>query len=184
MQVRLLLYLSPLLALPLLLVIPSTPGDALTFTVDTDIPDYIGTENITLNGTYGDTYVSVTDAFDPDFDSGTMSNARVYDDRVELDRPLEFGILNDGRPVVEAGVGSEWDQVLFGMHAVKVNSTYYLYYSGGGSWDRADIGLATSGDGVNWTKFKANPVLDFPDCRVPEILIARRIRRRPGSDFR
>ena len=103
MQVRLLLRLSPLLALPLLLLIPGTPGDALTFTVDTDIPDYIGTENITLNGTYGDTFVNVTDATDPDFHNGTVTNARVHDDRVELYRPLGITSLWGGDPVLEAG---------------------------------------------------------------------------------
>jgi hypothetical protein len=160
MQWRSLMLFLPILVLPLLLMCPSAPVDALAFEVDTDIPPYIGAKNLTLNGTYEDTYVNVTDANDADFGGGTMSNTSVYGDRVELDRQLAFDILNGGKPILTAGVGLEWDLVLFGMHVVRVNSTYYLYYSGGISWNRADIGLATSKDGVNWTKFPGNPVLD------------------------
>ena len=41
---------------------------------------------------------------------------------------------------------------------IKENNIYYMWYSGnnGGGWS---IGLATSPDGLNWTKYGLNPVM-------------------------
>jgi predicted GH43/DUF377 family glycosyl hydrolase len=39
-----------------------------------------------------------------------------------------------------------------------VNNTYYLYYSGR-NLPNYKIGLATSSDGIHWTKYSGNPIL-------------------------
>jgi predicted GH43/DUF377 family glycosyl hydrolase len=46
---------------------------------------------------------------------------------------------------------------------LKVHGIYYIYYTGFGSTDQNQIGLATSSDGVNWTKYSGNPVVTFSD---------------------
>ena len=63
-------------------------------------------------------------------------------------------------PVLSPAV-TGWDDFLIGSPAVvKVGATYYLFYEGQNSTNylRA-IGLATSTDGITWTKSASNPVL-------------------------
>lgn len=66
-------------------------------------------------------------------------------------------------PVLSRGKKGEWDSVdLLNPSVVKIDNTYYNYYSGydGSVWK---TGLATSHDGVNWTKHESNPVLDLSE---------------------
>lgn len=64
--------------------------------------------------------------------------------------------------VIERGA-SGWDNK--SVHhpcCVKSGSTYYLFYSGASTGDAGivkHIGLATSTDGINWTKTASNPVI-------------------------
>lgn len=54
------------------------------------------------------------------------------------------------------------DEYHIGTESVlKVNGTYYMYYSASPAWNYNQfvIGLATSSDGVNWKKYSGNPVL-------------------------
>lgn len=55
---------------------------------------------------------------------------------------------------------ADWDGK-FVMHptVVKDGGTYYMWYSAHNSVDPQRIGLATSLDGINWTKSPANPVI-------------------------
>jgi len=59
------------------------------------------------------------------------------------------------------GRGDMWDCLHTGdPEVIKVKGMYYLYYSG--SYDpkgTGSIGLATSTDGVHWTKYSGNPIL-------------------------
>jgi predicted GH43/DUF377 family glycosyl hydrolase len=61
-------------------------------------------------------------------------------------------------PVLTPGVGGDWDaDSVCEPNVVHVGATYYMYYShcvGAGG-----IGLATSADGVSWTKYAGNPVI-------------------------
>jgi len=74
--------------------------------------------------------------------------------------------------IFEQGEVGEWDYQLWGGFAgtaVKRNGTYYLYYQGASGYQllpdetvtwRA-IGVATSPDGVNFTKYEDNPVVTW-----------------------
>lgn len=61
-------------------------------------------------------------------------------------------------PVLTPGAGGDWDaESVCEPNVVHVGATYYMYYShcvGNGG-----IGLATSSDGVSWTKYTGNPVI-------------------------
>ncbi len=75
-------------------------------------------------------------------------------------------------PIFERGAEDEWDHYLwggFGGTAIKMDGTYYLYYQGARGYrttpdetvtERA-IGVATSDDGINFTKYRANPVITW-----------------------
>jgi hypothetical protein len=81
----------------------------------------------------------------------------------------------DYGPILQAGELGEWDHYLWGGFtgtAVKKGGTYYLYYQGASdyrtSYDETvlwrAIGVATSPDGINFTKYDNNPVLTwFPN---------------------
>jgi hypothetical protein len=63
-----------------------------------------------------------------------------------------------GNPVLSPGPAGSWDaDSICEPDVVHVASTYYMYYShcvGNGG-----IGLATSADGLTWTKYTGNPVI-------------------------
>jgi hypothetical protein len=82
---------------------------------------------------------------------------------------VDYGII------FEAGAEGEWDYYLWGGFAfsvLKMDGTYYLYYQGASDY-RTDfdetvlwraIGVATSQDGIQFTKFEGNPLLSwFPN---------------------
>ena len=77
--------------------------------------------------------------------------------------------------ILEAGREGEWDYYLWGGFAfsvIKKEDTYYLYYQGAGDYRteydetvlwRA-IGVATSSDGIHFSKHESNPILTwFPN---------------------
>lgn len=77
--------------------------------------------------------------------------------------------------ILEAGVQGEWDLYLWGGFAFSViekDGTYFLYYQGSSDYRteydetvlwRA-IGVATSTDGIHFTKYDGNPILTwFPN---------------------
>jgi hypothetical protein len=82
---------------------------------------------------------------------------------------VDYGII------LEAGVQGEWDLYLWGGFAfsvIKKDGMYYLYYQGSSDYRteydetvlwRA-IGVATSTDGIHFTKYEGNPILTwFPN---------------------
>lgn len=87
---------------------------------------------------------------------------------------LRIPTLNDwqaGSLAFSHGAEGEWDFYLWGGFAnslIKKNNTYYLYYQGSPSYnDQCDsvahraIGVATSTDGIHWTKSDQNPILTW-----------------------
>ena len=65
-----------------------------------------------------------------------------------------------GNPILVKGIGGTWDdETIQKVSMIYRNHIWYMYYSGyDGSKSR--IGLATSKDGIAWTKYPGNPVLD------------------------
>ncbi len=67
---------------------------------------------------------------------------------------------NAANPVVEVGVGGEWDTYA-AAHAVvlKDGDIYRMWYSGGDGSTVRGVGYAESPDGITWSKYGGNPVL-------------------------
>jgi predicted GH43/DUF377 family glycosyl hydrolase len=61
-------------------------------------------------------------------------------------------------PVIYASDG--WEYQLATSSVIKIEDVYYLYYTGR-NLPVLKIGLATSTDGINWTKFNGNPILSY-----------------------
>lgn len=67
----------------------------------------------------------------------------------------------DGNPVLDAGPPDSWDQAGVGSPSVIFDgTTYHMWYDGVDGNNRR-IGYATSSDGIAWTKYAANPILDL-----------------------
>jgi hypothetical protein len=74
---------------------------------------------------------------------------------------------------IEEGIDGEWDRYIWGGFAnslIKKGNTYYHFYQGSPSYDTScesvayrAIGVATSTDAVNWTKYAGNPVISWTD---------------------
>ncbi len=66
-----------------------------------------------------------------------------------------------GNPVVSGDVGT-WDENgVFGSRVLFDGTVYRMWYIGKDSSGIDRIGYATSPDGINWTKYSDNPVLDL-----------------------
>ena len=71
--------------------------------------------------------------------------------------------VNPNNPVLNNGQSGEWDSgIAFLANAVFYNDTFYMFYSGGTNVfaNPLSIGLATSTDGLNYTKESLNPIFE------------------------
>lgn len=67
-----------------------------------------------------------------------------------------------GNPVIDIGTSGEWDDVsVISQSVIKDGATYKMWYGGFNASNNFRIGYATSADGITWTKYAANPVLDL-----------------------
>jgi predicted GH43/DUF377 family glycosyl hydrolase len=152
--------LIPVLLLTLVLVVPS---QALDVTVDNEIPEYILQDHLNLTGSSSMSSSKWVDATTSDFSKGTTTNVSVTSGTVTLSPELDFKILNSGNPVLSPGSTPEWDRVLMtGFDVIAVSGTYYMFYVGSLGTSLTTlrhIGVATSSDGISWTKYSGNPVL-------------------------
>lgn len=64
-----------------------------------------------------------------------------------------------GNPVLEPGEPGDWDEYLSPFCILFHEDTCHMWYGGHGTNRR--IGYAYSPDGINWTKYEGNPVLDI-----------------------
>ena len=80
---------------------------------------------------------------------------------------IGFAKSSDGKswdihsdPVLIPGSSGEWDSYTVEFpHVIRENGQYKMWYSSGGSnYMQYKIGLATSPDGINWTKDAGNPI--------------------------
>ncbi|MBN2365370.1 MAG: right-handed parallel beta-helix repeat-containing protein [Calditrichaeota bacterium] len=79
--------------------------------------------------------------------------------------PFDNWVRKDN-PVIEKGSPGEWDSGFIDVQSVvKTDTGYMMYYSGGltppPGTARYEIGMATSTDGINWSKYD-NPVTVNP----------------------
>jgi hypothetical protein len=84
--------------------------------------------------------------------------------------PEQHHWIDQGIAFYEGSEG-EWDRYLWGAFAnslIKKDGKYFLYYQGSNGYDdtcgdnsNRQIGLATSEDGINWTKSANNPVISW-----------------------
>ncbi len=139
----------------------SGPSEGLTVNLDTDVPDYILDNYLNLNGTTRITVGSWTEKASSGF-PGTKSNLTVGNGILKLVPSLTVTQLNNGNPVLRLGTGSAWDTMITNVNAIKVNGTYYLYYTAtrGTSFSSPwSMGVATSSDGISFTKSSYNPII-------------------------
>jgi len=60
----------------------------------------------------------------------------------------------DSEPLLRPGANGEWDEKqVLAPHVLKTESEYIMYYSGVDALGVQRIGMATSADGVTWTKY-------------------------------
>jgi beta-1,2-mannobiose phosphorylase / 1,2-beta-oligomannan phosphorylase len=66
-----------------------------------------------------------------------------------------------GNPVLTAGPAGSWDEAnIVHIYVMLEAGTYKMWYTGVNSSNFGRIGFATSPDGITWTRFAGNPVLD------------------------
>jgi hypothetical protein len=114
----------------------------------------------------------VTDLPDSDSPATQISTTTQPDPGIRIPAQEDW---EDQGIILEAGVEGEWDLYLWGGFAfsvIKKDDTYYLYYQGSSDYRtefdetvlwRA-IGVATSTDGIHFTKYEGSPILTwFPN---------------------
>lgn len=84
-------------------------------------------------------------------------------------RRIGYATSQDGKewtkysnnPVLELGESGSWDNAKqFSAFVIMEGSTFKMFYDASDGTNRR-IGLAESEDGVNWTKYEGNPILDI-----------------------
>lgn len=64
-------------------------------------------------------------------------------------------------PILSPGNSGEWDELYIESPSVLYDgTTYFMWYSGINANYKVSIGVATSPDGIHWTKNNGNPVID------------------------
>ena len=77
---------------------------------------------------------------------------------------IEFVPNPENPALTYTGVSGNFDATrVFDPYILKVDNIFFMYYSGLGFGNPMQIGLATSMDGVNWTRSAANPVVRISD---------------------
>ncbi len=165
-----------------LVILFASPALSIDLTVDTEIPDYILDDHIRISGTTNDPVGPLVITSDEDFSRGDATNVTVEDGSLVFDPHLDIEMKNGGEPVFEGGVAGSWDTHLWdNYYILQQDGLYYLYYTGSRTTSLRDprhIGLATSTDGVNWTRHPDNPVLrsreeayDFTNIMAPVVTV-------------
>jgi len=68
----------------------------------------------------------------------------------------------EGNPVLDLGVPGAWDDShVWAPSVLFYDGTYKMWYTGYDASNADRIGYATSDDGMVWTKYEGNPVLDL-----------------------
>lgn len=85
-------------------------------------------------------------------------------------------------PVIKVGEKGAWDDQTWGCFTVLDNGDSFYFYSGGARYGQPkNIGMATSHDGIHWTKYEKNPL--FPGSMPYAIKVGDTFRLyHPGKD--
>ena len=71
--------------------------------------------------------------------------------------------IPDLEPILKPGADGEWDEKqVLAPHVLKTDNGYVMYYSGVGDSGTQMIGMATSIDGVTWTKYNDPATTEKP----------------------
>ena len=95
------------------------------------------------------------------FDGNDGSNSRIGYAIADGDSAMNWTKVDSVNPVLDLGLADSWEDNHVAHASVLFDgSTYKMWYAGhdGIRWK---IGLATSPDGIDWTKESTNPVLDI-----------------------
>lgn len=73
-------------------------------------------------------------------------------------------------PVLDYGPRGAWDERALGdPYVIDQNGWLYMYYLGEDRARRQRLGLARSRDGISWTRYRGNPILELgPDAAFDE----------------
>lgn len=123
---------------------------------------------------YPDTNINAWDSHfldTPDWIKDTINYKMYYfgdNDNDPLGSGIGLAISSDGtnwtrysfNPVLLPGNSDDWDGLYIESPSIVYDGNlYYLYYSGVDSTYKVRIGVATSTDGITWTKYTGNPIL-------------------------
>lgn len=91
-------------------------------------------------------------------------------------------VRHSDNPVIQIGKKGDWDDQTLGCFTVLEDGGKFFFYSGGTQFGQPkNIGMATSEDGIRWTKYKQNPL--FPGSMPYAIKVGDTFRLyHPGKD--
>jgi predicted GH43/DUF377 family glycosyl hydrolase len=178
---------SAVWSIALFVMLTSTAAGAVTLTVDTQVPDVIFEPTLDLSGSASTDTERWLEDTDQDFRNGTVYDLDIEEGSLVLKPELAFEPMAGGGAVLVGGGPNAWDPYIIDTCVVKNEGTYYMFYTGGkavGSWERYalreafHVGLATSEDGLTWTKYAGNPILssrvddyDYTNILFPVVLV-------------
>jgi hypothetical protein len=89
---------------------------------------------------------------------------------------------HSNNPVIKVGEKGAWDDQTLGCFTVLDAGNRFYFYSGGAQYGKPkNIGMATSPDGIRWTKYERNPL--FPGAMPYAIKVGDEFRLyHPGKD--
>lgn len=90
-----------------------------------------------------------------------------YWDRYESTDGIHWTLTAPQALKLDSGI--PWEQVAGNIFVWIENSTWYAMYEALGKDSNWQVGLATSPDGILWTKEARNPVISYTSCGGPEI---------------
>ncbi len=76
---------------------------------------------------------------------------------------------SSSNPVIPRGVEGEWDAgFTYGGQVIYHAGLFHMFYAGGADFSiqPSAIGYATSEDGLTWTKYEGNPILELDPARA------------------
>lgn len=104
------------------------------------------------------------------------------DGKVDYTRLARSLVRSPNNPVIRVGEEGAWDDQTLGCFTVLDDGDTFYFYSGGAQFGKPkNIGMATSPDGIHWTKYEKNPL--FPGSMPYAIKVGDTFRLyHPGKD--